>query len=512
MPAAKKEDKTIAQTDYTLVNREKDKPSNLKLTLVPKASISEQIAAICSGNKGLRWQSGDLMVIDDSIYIKKSGWNRLANYNPTYAGMSVEITEKSLTNNWVFVKAMVWKKGIEKPFEDISFCGSMEKGKEKMEFFKILGTATTRAQNRALRNAFTPNGNVAFDDLDEDDQKKARPVTLEEIQTAESIPESQIEQPPIIESKPNTMTDAVIVPEAPKPKFGSKKTTSAAEFKDQSEPKHESPKKEESVSDAELNKLAEEEGIGKEESKSEPSITIETHATAPLEEHVIPKPNDTADASIPEKKESELIAKPKFGMKKIIITAQAVPVPVETKKEEPVELPPKAVEPNGIDIPAEIEKLKAKGWTNKLLNSEHDRIAAEYSGMIDEEAIIAVLNKMEVPKEIIPNHTPATKVDIIHTADEKPLYFIVKPTPPNEKGLQSAIVVVINNNALNSTGIRCKYVAAEGKVLFEGMVVAARIKGNKTKVLDEVETISDHSDELLAQYEVLHKKLDNKEE
>jgi hypothetical protein len=195
MPAAPKKNmpqltNTNDDKDFSLVERRTDTKT---MTIQPKSSLAVQIRSLAN-TLGLNWQLGDLMVYEGQIYIKKNGWNRIANaHKEEYDGIEIELVDKHYEKDYMaLVKAKGWRKGVSHPFEDMGYCVSTEHGKEKMLFTAIMGTAITRAKDRVLQTMFSPSDVMPFDELPDDIQKQAQPVGEDLLEKASNITEAEI--------------------------------------------------------------------------------------------------------------------------------------------------------------------------------------------------------------------------------------------------------------------------------------------------------------------------------
>ena len=131
---------------------------------------------------GMVPRSGDAMLFKGKPFIKAGGLARMA----VAQNISVEVETIKLKPVFPFlvmIKATaITEKGMR--YEDFGVCMSDEPGKKSKTFTDILGTATTRARNRALRVA-TKLTNCTFEELSTEDQKDARDVIIVESESEE---------------------------------------------------------------------------------------------------------------------------------------------------------------------------------------------------------------------------------------------------------------------------------------------------------------------------------------
>lgn len=132
----------------------------------------------------------EIMVLQGNVYITAAGLQKIAIRDPSYNGCEVEIIHADWENNFYVVKARVWKKGCEYPFEDF---GDADKATSKMKGRALFRHAVTRARARAMRSAFAVSL-VSVEEMPDDwiDEAKAEEkrtkIAPQKVQSKKAIP------------------------------------------------------------------------------------------------------------------------------------------------------------------------------------------------------------------------------------------------------------------------------------------------------------------------------------
>lgn len=133
----------------------------------------------------------EVIMLHGRPYITASGLNRVANRSRDFNGIEVEIVHQNWQTNFFVVKAKVWKKGCEMPFEDF---GEASPSTSKMKGQCIFRHAVTRAKARAIRAAFS----IPFCSVEELDDKLAPAPQRQQPPTPLNLakPQVQVQQMP----------------------------------------------------------------------------------------------------------------------------------------------------------------------------------------------------------------------------------------------------------------------------------------------------------------------------
>lgn len=113
---------------------------------VPFANIKEKARYVV---QKYHLAADDLCVMKKQLVIRKNGKLKYANEQGLRC-TKVNVVESNLKEGYFIVKAQVFFKDIETPFEDLGLCEKSEPGREYQTNATILETASTRAILRAI--------------------------------------------------------------------------------------------------------------------------------------------------------------------------------------------------------------------------------------------------------------------------------------------------------------------------------------------------------------------------
>lgn len=111
----------------------------------------------------------EVIMLHGNIYVTAAGLQKLAQRDPDYNGCQIEPILMDWDNNFFVVKASVWKKGCDYPFEDF---GDADPSTSKLRGKALFRHAITRARARAIRSAFAVPF-CALEELDDETRWKA---------------------------------------------------------------------------------------------------------------------------------------------------------------------------------------------------------------------------------------------------------------------------------------------------------------------------------------------------
>ncbi|TNE48899.1 MAG: hypothetical protein EP343_13505 [Deltaproteobacteria bacterium] len=111
----------------------------------------------------------EVIMLHGNIYVTAAGLQKLAQRDPDYNGCQIEPIVMDWENNFFVVKASVWKKGCDYPFEDF---GDADPTTSKLRGKALFRHAITRARARAIRSAFAVPF-CALEELDDETRWKA---------------------------------------------------------------------------------------------------------------------------------------------------------------------------------------------------------------------------------------------------------------------------------------------------------------------------------------------------
>ncbi len=111
----------------------------------------------------------EVIMLHGNIYVTAAGLQKLAQRDPDYNGCQIEPIVMDWDNNFFVVKASVWKKGCDYPFEDF---GDADPTTSKLRGKALFRHAITRARARAIRSAFAVPF-CALEELDDETRWKA---------------------------------------------------------------------------------------------------------------------------------------------------------------------------------------------------------------------------------------------------------------------------------------------------------------------------------------------------
>ena len=150
----------------TLKEKKTGTVSSMTITSTP-----EQIMRAFAEKYSLVLETGDVMIIAGNPYITKSGLLRLSHVQKIKSVIPKRV-EISYEQGWAHYECIVTT-ADDRVYKDEGFCDRKE-GKTRMQ--DVIGTAITRARNRAIAAA-TATPNCTYEELPEDVKKAAIDVT-----------------------------------------------------------------------------------------------------------------------------------------------------------------------------------------------------------------------------------------------------------------------------------------------------------------------------------------------
>lgn len=111
----------------------------------------------------------EVIILQGNIYVTAAGLQKLAQRDPDYNGCQIEPVVTDWDSNFFVIKASVWKKGCDYPFEDF---GDADSSTSTLQGRALFRHAITRARARAIRSAFAVPF-CALEELDDEARWKA---------------------------------------------------------------------------------------------------------------------------------------------------------------------------------------------------------------------------------------------------------------------------------------------------------------------------------------------------
>jgi hypothetical protein len=145
------------------------KTSGTSVSMTFQATPSEIMRAFAE-KYGLTLEVGDVMIIESKPYITKSGLLRLSHIQKVKAVIPKRV-HIDYDQGFAHYECTVTTSD-DRVYKDEGFCAKSE-GKRNMQ--AVIGTAITRARNRALAAA-TGTPNCTYDEFDDDLKRKGRDI------------------------------------------------------------------------------------------------------------------------------------------------------------------------------------------------------------------------------------------------------------------------------------------------------------------------------------------------